>query len=174
MKRLIMKQHLILLALSLVLLAGCGIGRQTAAEKSAEEQRIAGVVDQRLNDKHYRIDVNYMMPLRGGGKMLSGSYSLIVNGDEVDSNLPYFGAAQNVPYGGGQGLDFKAEIKKYSDGGWKKGLRQISFTTDNGEDTYEFNLSISDDGFAEIRVNCRNRDAIRFHGTMDTVEADAN
>ncbi len=169
-----MKKNLLLLAISLVLLVGCGASRQTAAEQSAEEQQVAGVVDQRLNDKNFRIDVNYMMPLRGGGKMLSGSYSLIVNGDEVDSNLPYFGAAQNVPYGGGKGLDFTAEIKKYSDGGWKKGLRQSSFTTDNGEDTYEFNLSISDDGFAEIRVNCRNRDSIGFHGSMDTVEADAN
>lgn len=169
-----MKKNILLLAISLVLLAGCGASRQTAAEQSAEEQQVAGVVDQRLNDKHYRIDVNYMMPLRGGGKMLSGSYSLEVNGEEVDSHLPYMGVAQNVPYGGGQGLDFKAEISKYSDGGWKKGLRQISFTTSNDEDTYEFNLSISNEGFAEIRVNCRNRDAISFHGTMDTVEADAN
>lgn len=74
-----MKKNILLLAISLVLLAGCGASRQTAAEQSAEEQQVAGVVDQRLNDKHYRIDVNYMMPLRGGGKMLSGSYSLEVN-----------------------------------------------------------------------------------------------
>lgn len=168
-----MKKNILLLAISLVLLVGCGASRQTAAEQSAEEQQVAGVVDQRLNDKHYRIDVNYMMPLRAGGKMLSGSYSLEVNGEKVDSNLPYFGAAQNVPYGGGQGLDFTADIKKYSDGGWKKGLREISFTTNNGEDTYEFNLSISDEGFAEIRVNCRNRDSIGFRGSLDTTEAEA-
>ena len=165
-----MKQHLILLALSLILLAGCGIGRQTAAEKSAEEQRIAGVVDQRLNDKDYRIDVNYMSPLRGGGKMLSGSYSVQVNGDEIVSNLPYVGVAQSIPYGGGQGLNFTAEIKKYSDSGWNKGLRKIDITTNNGEDTYEYNLSISDDGFAEVRVHCRNRDDISYHGSFDTRE----
>jgi hypothetical protein len=167
-----MKKNILLLAISLVLLAGCGASRQTAAEKSAEAQQVAGIVDQRLNEKNYRIDVNYMMPLRGGGKMLSGTYSLEVNGDEVDSHLPYLGVAQNVPYGGGQGLDFKAEIKKYSDDGWKKGLRQIAFTTNNGEDTYEFNLSISDEGFAEIRIHCRNRDDIGFHGSMDTRETD--
>jgi len=167
-----MKKNILLLAISLVLLAGCGASRQTAAEKSAEAQQVAGIVDQRLNEKNYRIDVNYMMPLRGGGKMLSGTYSLEVNGDEVDSHLPYLGVAQNVPYGGGQGLDFKAEIKKYSDDGWKKGLRQIAFTTNNGEDTYEFNLSISDEGFAEIRIHCRNRDDIGFHGSMDTREQD--
>ena len=165
-----MKKTILLMAMSLALLVGCGTSRQTAAEKSAEQQQVAGVVDQRLNDRNYRIDVNYMMPLRGGGKMLSGSYSLEVNGDEVDSHLPYVGEAQNVPYGGGQGLDFKAEIQKYSDAGWKKGLREISFTTNNGEETYDFNLSISDEGFAEIRIHCRNRDGIGFHGTLSSIE----
>ena len=162
-----MKPHrLFLIALSLFL-AACGTLRQTSEERARIEQ----MVDQRLDARDYRIDVNYMIPLRGGGKSVSGGYSIKVDGTVIESHLPYAGVARNVPYGGGKVLSFKDDIDEYADSGWqKKGERTIVFTTNNDEDTIVYTLTLFTNGQADIQVHCRNRDDIGFRGVIDTNE----
>lgn len=149
-----------------ILLTGCGALRQTPEE----QQRIAQLVNQRLDEKAYRVDVNYMIPLRGGGKAVSGSYSITVDGTVIESHLPYAGVARNVPYGGGKVLSFKDDIDEYADSGWKKGQRIISFSTNNDEDIIVYTLTVFDNGQADIQVHCRNRDDISYRGAVDTNE----
>ena len=151
--------------MSLPLVAGCGTFRQTPEE----QQRVAEAVNRQLDARDYRIDVNYMIPLRGGGKAVTGSYSITVEDTVIDSHLPYMGVARNVPYGGGKVLSFKDEIDEYVDNGWdQKGRRIVSFSTNNDEDIIVYTLTVFDNGQTDIQVHCRNRDDISFIGTMDT------
>lgn len=147
-----------------LLLAGCGTLRQTPEE----QQRIARLVNHRLDDKAYRVDVNYMIPLRGGGKAVSGSYSITVDGTVIESHLPYAGVARNVPYGGGKVLTFKDDIDEYTDSGWQKGKRVIAFSTNNDEDIIVYTITVFDNGQADVQVHCRNRDDISYRGSVDT------
>ena len=153
------------MALSL-LVTGCGVLRQTPEEK----QRIARVVNERLDARDFRIDINYMIPLRGAGKHVSAGYSVAVDGNIIDSHLPYFGAAYSVPYGGGKVLNFKDDIDEYSDSGWKNGLRTVAFLTDNGEDVIVYILTVSESGQTDLRVRSQNRDDISYRGVLDTAE----
>ena len=158
-----MKPYLLLLSLSLFLLPSCG----ALVPSREEQQRIAAQVDRQLNERHYRIGIDYMTPLRGGGKVVSGSYSVTVDGAVIDSHLPYVGRAHSIPYGGGKVLTFKDEIDGYADEGWKRGRRTVILSTDNGEDVLIYTLSISEDGRADVRVQCRNRDDISYQGTLE-------
>ena len=149
--------------LILSLLSGCAALRQSPEEKAAEMRQ----VEQCLNERNYRIDVNYMIPHRGFGKVVTGPYSLSVNGSAVDSHLPYLGVAYNVPYGGGKVFTFKDEIDEYQDSGWNKGQRVIAFSTNNDEDIIIYTLTVFNDGSADIYVRCRNREDIRYRGQMN-------
>jgi len=160
-----MKHKILILAALALLVTGCGVLRQSPEEK----QRIAEAVMQRLDARDFRIDVNYMIPLRGGGRVISAGYSIAVKeGRIIDSHLPYIGAAYNVPYGGGKVLTFKDDIDEYSDSGWRNGLRTIAFRTDNDEDIIVYTLTVSSSGQTDIRVRSQNRDDISYRGVMDT------
>ena len=148
-------------------LAACGTLRQTPEERARIEQ----LVEQRLDARDFRIDVNYMIPLRGSGKAVSGGYSIKVDGTVIESHLPYAGVAHSVPYGGGKVLSFKDDIDEYADSGWQKnGERTIVFSTNNEEDIIVYTLTLFTNGRTDIRVHCQNRDDISFRGTLDTSE----
>ena len=157
-----MKHLQIITIISLLLVSACGISRQT----SAEQEQTAQAIRQMLDERHFQIDINYMIPLRGGSKSVS-SYSITIDGSTIDSHLPYFGEARSVPYGGGKGLTFREEIAGYSDSGvmGREG-RRIVVSVKNEEDTYLYTIYVFDNGFADVRVHSRNRDDISYRGSI--------
>lgn len=70
--------------------------------------------------------MDYMIPLRGGGKSVS-TYYIKVSADSLDSYLPYFGQARHIPYGGGKGLNFQEKIDTYSDTGATSERRSVGW-----------------------------------------------
>ena len=156
--------NVLLLVAAAILTAGCGALKQTPEEK----ERIARTVDQRLNDRQFRIEIDYMNPRRGSGKAVTSSYSIRVDGTEIDSHLPYFGVAYDVPYGGGKVLTFKDEIDQYADGGWEKNCRKIVFSTNNDEDIIVYYITVYDNGRAYVDVRPRTREDISYRGYLNT------
>lgn len=157
----------ITLILSVALATACATSRQAAEKEDTTKQN----VERQLNQRNYRINVGYMIPRRGIGRAVSGPYSLSVNGEAIDSHLPYFGVVQSTPYGGGKALSFQDQIDQYSDEGWVKGKRTITLSTDNGEDTLTYTLTIYDNGQAVIRVKGNNRDEIAYRGVLNDISA---
>ena len=80
---------------------------QSRSEKKAQTERN---VREAINADHYKINVDYMQPMKGRSRALTSDYSIEIRNDSVFSYLPYFGVAYNVPYGGGKGLIFNAPI----------------------------------------------------------------
>ncbi|MBP3257718.1 MAG: DUF4251 domain-containing protein [Bacteroidales bacterium] len=147
--------------LSLVLASACGISRRSPQERQAEALRIQEMLDSR----NYTIDINYMLPLRSGGKAVS-TYSLKVTGDTLDSHLPFIGEARMVPYGGGKGLNFQERISSYDDSGPSSDRRAVTMEVKNEEDSYVYTLTVFDNGDADIHVHCGNRDDISYRGSL--------
>ncbi len=152
--------------MALMLVSGCGTVRLSSEEKLAEKQRVAELVRQALDSRSYRVDIDYMIPLRGSGRNLTTPYSITVDGNTLDSHLPYFGVARSLPYGGGKGLVFTAGIEEYSDSPGKKDRRIIRFKVDNQEDILYYILTVFDNGQADLDVQSFNRDAIRYRGAL--------
>ena len=78
-------RHLNMLAvlLATLLVSACGIFSQTPEEV----QRTAQIVRERLDNRTYTIDVDYMIPLRGKPQIVN-SFSITVDGDVLDAHLP--------------------------------------------------------------------------------------
>ena len=137
--------------------------RMTPEEKAA----IEATVQENLDNRSFEIEVDQMNPMRGGAKHVT-NYSLKVDGDKLISQLPYFGQAWNLPYGGGKGMNFESKIREYFETMPKVDMREITLTTNNGEDTFLFVIDVFTNGKTTIRVRSRNRESIEYQGMMRT------
>ena len=147
-----------------LMLAACGTGN--GLTKAEREAAITRQVQEGLDTRHYTIAVDWMKPLGGMARHVSSNYELKVNGDEVDSYLPYVGEAYHLPYGGGKGLNFKGKIQDYSINYLTSNRSHIEFTADSGEDIFFFRIDVFNNGKAIIDIIPRDRDAISFDGEM--------
>lgn len=147
-----------------VLLMACGTSN--GLTKAEREAAVTRQVQEGLDTRHYTIAVDWMKPLGGMARHVSSNYELRVNGDEVDSYLPYVGEAYRLPYGGGKGLNFKGKIENYSINYLTSNRSHIEFTANSGEDTYHFRIDVFNNGKSIIDIIAQDHDAISFDGEM--------
>ena len=147
-----------------LLLVSCGTtDGLTKAEREA--QRVQQVVNA-IEARQYTIAVDWLKPLGGMPRHVSSNYELKVDGDMVDSYLPYMGEAYRVPYGGGKGLNFKGRIDDYKMSKLTSNRLVIEFSVNNDEDIYHYRIDMFTNGKAIIDVIAHDRDAISFDGEM--------
>ena len=155
---------LMMTVLVAVLLQACGT---TDGLTNAERQAaITRQVQEGLDTRHYTIAVDWMKPLGGMARHVTSNYELKVNGDEVDSYLPYVGEAYRLPYGGGKGLNFKGKTENYTITYPTSNRSHIEFRVTNDEDTYYFRIDVFNNGKSIIDIIAQERDAISFDGEM--------
>jgi len=145
------------------LLSGCATSAKRAAEAAEHAQKVMTA----LADRHYKINISHMHPLRGGSRSVSYSFSVEVKGDTLVSYLPYYGRVYWVPYGGGKGLNFTETISTYEEWEKKNGLRHVEIGLKNEEDTYLYTIEVFGNGSATIDVMARQRDQISYSGEME-------
>ena len=137
-----------------------------AKSRTGDKTVPAPRVTEALQKKAFKLDVLRAMPSGGKSIPLTHDYSLAVKSDSVFSDLPYFGRAYSLPYGGGEGLRFEAPLTGYKQQAGRKGKTSVSFNAKTEEDTYVFNIEFFPDGRAHIRVNPNNRQGIGFSGAL--------
>lgn len=147
------------LLLSVVVMDGYG-------QKKKRVQEINPLVKESIESKNYTIRANTALPNGWRSVALDTRNSVEVRQDSVFSNLPYFGRAYRLPYGGGEGLVFDAPITDYKVKEGKKGAIEIEFKARTREDSYRFILIIFTNGNSSIKVFTENRQSIDFLGEM--------
>lgn len=156
------KKQILMLLLALLV----GLPTLSAQTKKEKKEQKKEAVKKLIVSENYKIDVRTALPMRGRSIPLTSLYSLEIRNDSVISYLPYFGRAYSIPYGGGDGLNFRAPLKEYSMEMDKKGNAVIKFTARNPEDRYEYRAKVYSDGSASIDVNMTNRQSISFQGDL--------
>jgi hypothetical protein len=153
----------VMAVLALGVLASCATAEERAARAAEQAKKVTAA----LNDRHYVIAIDRMIPMRGSSKNVSYGYSVEVRNDSLISYLPYFGQAYNVPYGGGKGLNFSAPISSYQEFQKKSDRRSIEIGLTNEEDTYVYMIDVFDNGSASVHVTARQRESISYSGNME-------
>ena len=156
----------VLMAAAILMCTSCGTAR-TSAQKAADDARVERLVKERLDARSFRIDVDRMLPIRGGSQVLTSPYDVTVDGKRLLSHLPYMGVAYNVPYGGGKVLGFESDIASYRESINGPDSRRIVITTNNGEDVLTYTLIVYTNGNASVDVMSRNREPISFQGALN-------
>ena len=153
-----------LVTLMLACMVSCGT--QQGLSKAERQAEVTRQVQSSLDARNYTIAVDWMKPLGGMPRHVSSNYELKVNGDKVDSYLPYVGEAYRLPYGGGKGLNFKSDILNYTIKQTTSNRYVIEFDVINDEDAYHYRIDMFTNGKAIIDVIARDKDAISFEGEM--------
>ncbi|NDV59533.1 DUF4251 domain-containing protein [Bacteroides sp. 519] len=159
------KNHAILL-IFLVIITLTGISCATSQKNGNNEE--AKLLLKELIDKgEYSIEATMAYPRRGKSISLTSSYSLKIKNDSVFSYLPFYGRAYNIPYGGGNGLNFTAPVENYLVKYNKKGDATINFNAKTSEDTYKYTINIYPNGSSNIDVIMQQRESMRYSGRLD-------
>ena len=155
---------------SLLLIMAISIQTLFAQTKKEKKEQKKQAVEKLITSGKYKIDVNRALPARGRSVMLTSPYSVEIRNDSIISHLPYYGRAYSIPYGGGEGLNFKAPLTDYKLDWDKKGTAKIKFTARSTEDKFDFDIDIFSNGSSTIFVNMQNRQSINFQGEVDMTE----
>ena len=152
------------------------LSAQTKKEKKEltwdmlREHGLEQAVEKLVTSGKYKINVNRALPARGRSVTLTSPYSVEIRNDSVISYLPYYGRAYSIPYGGGEGLNFKAPLTDYKLEWDKKETAKIKFSARSEEDRFDFSIDVFSNGSSSIFVNMQNRQSISFQGELDMPE----
>lgn len=145
------------------------IGATSAQSKKKERQaKRAEEIKELLTDRKYVFEATYMNPMRGGGKALTSDYDMHVNRDSLVSYLPYYGQAYQAPMDPTKNaLEFTLTKFEYMVNTLKKGGWEITIIPKDNRELQKMYLTVSEDGYATLRITSTNRDPISFDGTIE-------
>ena len=155
---------------SLLLITAMSMPTLSAQTKKEKKELKKQAVEKLVTSGKYKINVNRALPERGRSVTLTSPYSVEIRNDSVISYLPYYGRAYSIPYGGGEGLNFKAPLTDYKLEWGKKETAKIKFSARSEEDKFDFSIDVFSNGSSSIFVNMQNRQSISFQGELDMPE----
>ena len=126
-------------------------------------------VRQLINGKKYMFVAQTALPMTGRSINLTSTFDLSVSEDTIISELPYFGRAYVAPINPTEGgIRFKSiggkyKVKEKNNGGW-----EIVIEPKDVDDVREMYLSVTESGYANLRVVNTNRQGISFNGYITT------
>ena len=159
-------KKILLFSLVFVSMLFCSCRTSDGLTKAEREAQIVQKVLEAIDAQRYTIAVDWMRPLGGMPRHVSSTYQLKVDGDLVDSYLPYVGEAYRLPYGGGKGLNFQGKISNYQVLQSTSNRYIIEFDVKSDEEVYRYRIDLFTKGKAIIDIIGQDRDAISFDGEM--------
>ena len=158
-----------LLVLLSLFLGLAGFQPDSKKEKKAKRQlEMAQLID----SGKFRFVARSANSELGNFNQLSSNYDLVFDSLQIRAFLPYYGRAYHVPYGGSGGVKFDLKAKKI-DKEWneRKKLFYIKTQLADSQDSYSIYLTTGLDGFADLKINFRNRSWINYYGTIEKMES---
>jgi len=153
-------------AMLLVLVASMQI---TFAQESKQDkiEAQAAALKTLVESKNFVFVPQSVTPLTGRTRQLTSYYDLMISKDTITSNLPYFGRAYTAPINPEDaGISFTSTDFEYYATPGKKGGWVIVIKFKNQTQAREMNLTIFDNGRADLVVSSNNRQSISFSGDI--------
>ena len=154
--------------LGTLLLAFSGFQPSDRKEKKLQKEKD---MIQLIESGHFRFVANSAKSSLGNFNNLSTNYDLIIDSLKFKAYLPYYGRAYSFPYGGDGGVKFDLTAEKV-DKKWNKKKKMFTIKTEisDSQDSYSLYLTASPSGYADLKVNFRNRQMISYYGIIEKIE----
>lgn len=129
------------------------------------EKEIAALVD----SKRFEFKASRALPTGFRPMDLTTNPNFIRFSPElIVSEMPFFGRAYSVPYGGDGGLKFEGKPEVYAIEKGKK-FYAVDAKVQSKGDYFAINLSISFDGGATMSISSNNRSPISYYGEISEI-----
>ncbi len=124
-----------------------------------------------ISSKQYRFHAQSATSQRGKTIQLTSDYFLLVNGDSLQLDLPYYGRAYTSSYGSSDvSLRFKSNQFSYSMDTTKKGGWEITIVPKNEQKASKIYISTGASGYTSINVMSNTRQPISYYGTIEELK----
>ena len=135
---------------------------ERAERRVAKEREVAALVE----SKNFEFRADRAIPTGFRSVDLTTNPNYIrFSPDTIVSEMPFFGRAYSVPYGGDAGLKFEGKPERFTVEKKKKNY-SVEAKVKTNSDYYTINLTISFDGGASMSVTCNNRASISYNGEI--------
>jgi hypothetical protein len=137
--------------------------KELKAERDQQKQK---EIETLINSKNFVFEAQKVNPQGGRVIILDyNTYFLKFNTEKTTCDLPFFGRAFNVAYGGDGGIKFEGipeniKIEK------KKKSYVLKATVKGKDDVYNINFSIFLNGGTTLFVNSNNKASISYDGEI--------
>ncbi len=162
-----MKQSILFLIQTVLIISGlcilnsCGTGNELA------KKAVAANVESMIVSKAFIFKATQALPMGGTSRTLTGDYDLNVKKDTIVSYLPYFGVAYSAPMDvSDTGIHFSSKKFSYSSVKGKNGW-QITIVPKDVRQARQLFLTVSEQGYASLKVTFNNRQPISFNGHIE-------
>lgn len=122
--------------------------------------------DSLIDSGNFTVKVTQVEPTSASTVLANTIYTLTLRNDSVYSDLPYFGRSYPTDYIHSNGLEMETSISDYKVKKRDKGIKEVTFVSRTKDDTYKWTLRFETNGSVGIHVSMRNRQPIRFVGTV--------
>ncbi|MDB5192796.1 MAG: hypothetical protein JWQ96_2359 [Segetibacter sp.] len=140
---------------------------QAQESKSEREKAKVDLVKKLVNERNFVFKASTANPQTGGVVQLTSSYGVTIAGDSVISSLPYFGRAYSAPIDPSRGgIEFTSTNYELTIIPGKRGGWEITIEPKDTREVRQMFLSVSQAGYASLRVISNNRQAISFSGEV--------
>lgn len=145
--------------------------KELKAERALQKQKeIEGLID----SKNFVFEAQKVNPQ--GGRLIIldyNTYLLKFNTEKTTCDLPFFGRAFNVAYGGDGGIKFEGTPENINVEKKKKNYL-LKATVKGKDDVYNLMFTIFFDGGATLSVNSNNRASISYDGEIKAPKVEKN
>jgi hypothetical protein len=143
-----------------------------ASATGAMAQKLAAAeVKELVNNKTYVFEAETARPTAGGTRHLTPGYTLKVNGDSLNADLPYYGKSYTAPMNPSDvGIKVTSTDFDYSVADGKKNSYEVFIKPKDKVYNSEFNLTVYDNGTAYLQVTSPDRQSISFNGYIKAVK----
>jgi hypothetical protein len=124
----------------------------------------------KVENKTFHFTAEYISPMKGGRRYLTGNYFLTVTNESVICELPYVGRVYSPSMSGDGGIkfmstDFTVETKARKKGGW-----DITVRTKDTSGNFVFRVTMFEDKTGSIGVTASDRESINYSGKFSDVK----
>ncbi|MEO8239512.1 MAG: DUF4251 domain-containing protein [Flavobacterium sp.] len=141
--------------------------KEIKAEKELQKQKdIKALID----SENFMFEAQKVNPQGGRFIILDyNTYFLKFNTEKTTCDLPFFGRAYNISYGGGGGIKFEGTPEKIQVEKRKKNYI-IKATVKGKDDVYDLMLTVFFNGSATLSINSNNRASISYDGEIRSLK----
>ncbi len=147
----------------------------SVSESHAQDKTKDGLTESQITElvtsRQFRFKAQNMFPSGGGSRVLTENYTMNVSPEEINADLPYMGRAYTAPVNPSDGgirftsKDFTYEKKDRKKGGW-----ELNFSPKDAQDVRTCQLTVYENGNANLTVISNNRQTINYSGIIIPLE----
>jgi hypothetical protein len=131
-------------------------------------------VTELVNSRQFQFKAQNMLPSGGRSKVLTENYTMNVSPDEVSADLPYTGRAYTAPIDPADvGIKFVSKDFAYEKKEGKKKSWEITISPKDGKDVRTCQLTVYENGNANLMVSSNSRQPISYSGVIAPLEKKA-